>query len=397
MVNQEASGRRVFPAVAAVERFCVLHLGGPTDSPIATSMLNFGVSGAQEGAAHLWSQTDLRIVSPRTSTVLSTGDEDEIRLALDLHGRFGTLDFSEPDGSNPYHLKYSRLFDSSIAKAKGWLYRPDALEARGYALGPDQLYRHQSLPTMVPVLEGQLANRWNHRARTYEGYIGAGKYGRKPNAPVSNSKQLEDPAYEIMPRYWMPIDVAAARISDVADADDVFMGMRKIGRPWTDRRLLRAMLLPKYPATDALPVFAVPKPLVFAALAVLNSMTMDFLMRIRMATGNIPPWLLSQCASPMPDQVPQRAQEIAARLSVTSASVSDSLLEPIATWDEPEREALDAECDAWIAVAYGLTIMDYELVLNHFKLLERIETREVGEYRSKRLRLEAFEEIGGGR
>ena len=49
--------------------------------------------------------------------------------------------------------------------------------------------------------------------------------------------------------------------------------------------------------------------------------------------------------------------------------------------------------DALIAQAYGLSHGQYEIVLDHFALLRRIERGEVGEYRSKRLRLEAFEEI----
>ncbi|BDB40992.1 hypothetical protein IWGMT90018_14380 [Mycobacterium kiyosense] len=65
-------------------------------------------------------------------------------------------------------------------------------------------------------------------------------------------------------------------------------------------------------------------------------------------------------------------------------------------WDPERRDTLDAQCDALIAQAYGLSTADYEIVLDHFKLLEKIETRSHrGEYYSKRLRLEAFEEIEG--
>lgn len=396
MVNQDVAGRRVFPAVAAVERFCVLHLGTPTISPLRTSMLNFGVAGAIAGVTREWRNSELALVSPRSMTVLSTNNEDEIRLALKLHARFGTLDFSDADGVNPYRLRYSRLFDSSIAKTKGWLARPDALLRRGYDLQRDHIFRCES-QVMLPVMEGQLANRWNHRARTYAGFSGRDMYGRKPNAPVSVTEDLESSSYEVLPRYWMAEGVARDRIAEVAGDGDILVGMRKIGRPWTDRRIVRAMLLPTYTATDALPVFAVPKVVAFSALAVLNSMTLDFLMRIRMATGNIPPWLLSQCAAPAPEEIPERAEQVAAVLSLTSESVAKPFGCVPYPWDDAQRAALDAECDALVALAYGLSTRDYELVLNHFELLEKIETREFGEYRSKRLRLEAFEEIGGGR
>ena len=51
--------------------------------------------------------------------------------------------------------------------------------------------------------------------------------------------------------------------------------------------------------------------------------------------------------------------------------------------------------DALIAQAYDLSLRQYEVVLDHFALLRRMEEREVGEYRSKRLRLEAFEDLQG--
>ena len=62
-----------------------------------------------------------------------------------------------------------------------------------------------------------------------------------------------------------------------------------------------------------------------------------------------------------------------------------------------DRDRLDARADALVAKAYGLTGSEYETVLDHFVLLKRVEEADetIGEYRSKRLRLEAFEELGG--
>jgi hypothetical protein len=196
----------------------------------------------------------------------------------------------------------------------------------------------------------------------------------------------------------MQSKVAEERLEEVMTDGDAVMALRDIGRPWTDRRIVRVAIMEPLPATHTLPVLIVSKTQVCAAAALLNSMTLDFLTRIHMPGGHLTTPVLTQCATPSPAEIPRKAAELAAKLSLTCTHVARAVGLPLHRWNPSEREALDAECDALVAQAYGLTTADYETVLNHFKLLERIETRQPpGEYRSKRLRLEAFEEIGGGR
>lgn len=397
MVNQEPSGKRVFPAVAAVERFTVLHLGPPSDNPPLASMLNFGVAEASTNPLRPWTRDELRTFAPRTETLPSSGDPAEIALALDLQDKFPTLDFSETDGLNRWGLKYSRLFDSSGAKSKGWLLRGPALETHGFVLGRDKRYRHPDGREAVPVYEGQMANRWDHRARTFEGYAGRKLYGAKPGIPWVSDVQHRDQSFEVQPRYWMYSAVASARLDEIAPEGNTLLALRAIGRTWTDRRLLRVCVMPRTPALHGLPVLVAPSDWALMATGLLNSMTMDFLARIHASSGNVSPWAISQCACPSRGQVEAEMTEVAERLSLTSNSVATDFRSTPTVWDSGERVRLDARADALAAKSYALTSAEYEVVLNHFKLLEKIETRDLGEYRSKRLRLEAFEEIGGAR
>ncbi|WP_166462082.1 Eco57I restriction-modification methylase domain-containing protein [Mycobacterium paragordonae] len=398
MINQEPSGKRVFPAVAAVERFSILHLGVPSSGVFDASMLNLGVSDATIGRLRKWTKQDLRTVAPRTFSLLSTNDRNEIDLALELQDRFDTLDFADEDGANPWGLKFATLFNSSGAKESGQLLRGPTLEEQGFKLGRDKRYLHRDGRIAVPVYEGQMANRWDHRARTFEGFTGRDRYGRKPHIPWVTDEQHADPDYEAEPRYWMHEKVARARLDEVVPKGSAMIAFRDIGRPWTDRRIVRGCLYPDYPATDALQMLVLNQERTLAFLALFNSMTFDFLTRIHMPGGNLSLWIPSQCATPSPREVPEAATKAAAELSLTSTSVAQAVGQPVSKWDPTRRELLDASCDALVAKAYGLTTAEYEIVLNHFKLLERIETRQPhGEYRSKRLRLEAFEEIGGGR
>ncbi len=395
LVNSDPEGRKVFEAPAAVERFTLLILSGPSDEPLRASLLNMGVDRARIAERRPWSRQDLRTVSPRTETLLSSDDADELNLAIALQTEFETLDFESDEGRNAWHLDFATLFNSTYAKRDGLLLRREALRAEGYVMQPDRTMTSGNGSAAVPVYEGQMVNRWDHRARTFENYSGPNKYGKKPHIPWVTEEQHADPAFEVEPRYWMPQGVAEDRASAVA-GDGLLLGMRDIGRPWTDRRVMRVALIGRRPATHTLPVLAVRHDYALAACALFNSMTFDFLVRLHMPGGHVTPWVLSQCAAP--DVQSLKTPEVTAlaqELTVTSAALVDATGYAAQTWNAERRVLIDARLDALVAIAYGLGRSRYEVVLDHFGVLRRLEEAELGEYRSKRLRLEAFDDLGG--
>jgi hypothetical protein len=79
---------------------------------------------------------------------------------------------------------------------------------------------------------------------------------------------------------------------------------------------------------------------------------------------------------------------------------------PPFTWDEEQRAVLRAELDAYYAALYGLTRDELRYVLDPadvygpdfpgetFRVLKEREIREYGEYRTRRLVLEAWDRLG---
>jgi hypothetical protein len=394
IVNAGASGQPVFPAVAVVERFCLLVLRSSQEAPLRASTMNFGVEAARRAPMRPWTEADLRAASPRTRTLLSTGSTSELDLALEVQRAWPTLDFSEQDGENRWQIQYSQLFNSTYAKRDGHLLREDALLQQGYQLQPDKTFLHSAGMRAVPVYEGQMANRWDHRARTFEGYTGATKYGRKPHIPWVDDEQHGDVDFEVLPRYWMPQDVAETRIRAIA-GDCNLLAMRDIGRAWTDRRVMRVAPFPRLPATDKLPIIAVPSSLALRLAALMNSMVFDFLVRLHLSGGSLKPWVFDQCAAPGPDDLPPEVDALAAELGLTSRSVADAYGREPSVWNAATRPLVDARLDAIIARAYLLDRSQYETILDHFSVLRRAEEADLGEYRSKRLCLEAFDSLGG--
>jgi hypothetical protein len=62
-------------------------------------------------------------------------------------------------------------------------------------------------------------------------------------------------------------------------------------------------------------------------------------------------------------------------------------------WDPDRRALLRADLDAAMLHVYGLTRAESEHVLDSFPVLRKYEERDFGEYRTRRLVLEAFDRM----
>jgi N-6 DNA Methylase len=385
----------LFPAIAAVERFTVLTLGPDRDNrTFHASMVNLDMSEAAEKELVPWDPEHLRLVCPATGTLLSARYRWEIDLATHLHERWPTLEFdrvTSPNGRNPWKLAFYTLFHSSGDQEL--FERREDLEAEGWELQRDRTLRHADSRVALPVFEGQMVNRYDHRARTYEGYAGANKYGRKPHLPWVTEVQHTNPGFEAEPRYWMLADTARDRLTQTI-GDRAMVAYRDVaGSTLTNSRSMKAALLFPGPATHKLPVLAVPHQYVLRLVALLNSTVFDFLVRVHMPGASLTPWVISQCAAPPPEALDSACAELAERLSVTSRKLAEAYSFTLHPWAPTERPHLEAECDARVAHSYGLTRDQYDRLFDHFEVMARVERGRYGEERTRRLCLEAFDRL----
>lgn len=389
--EQQGERYRVFTNVADVERFSVLSLRTKGEQAFHATVMNWNVDEARTRPRHRFSRRDLAVLNPRTRSLTSFRRPEELEVALAIHRAFPTLDFDE-GGGNPWGLSYHTLFHSS-GDSHLFLRRED-LEAEGWVLGPDKVFRRGE-ERALPVYEGQMANRYDHRARTYEGYAGENKYGRKPNIPWTTDQQKADPSFEVEPRYWILAEHAEERLAGTV-GEKVMIGIRNVGAPWTNQRSARGALLPRRTATDQLPVIAIVFDQALEFLAVWNSCPFDFLVRGHMPGGRAALlWMLSQVAAPPPGLDP-RIADAAERLSLTSHSVATLFGREPYPWDPAERYELEVLVDALVAHAYELTRERYEIVLDSFEVMEREQKRQHGHYRFKADCLRAYDRIARG-
>ncbi len=209
----------------------------------------------------------------------------------------------------------------------------------------------------VPLFEGQMLNRFDHRAKTYEGYVGANKYGRKPNLPKVSDAQHADPTFEVEPRYWMFEDVASKRLAETI-GDRALVAYRDVTvQPGRNSRSMKAALLFPTPASTSTPILAVPRE---GALALSCARELH---RVRLPGPRPRPRSKHSRPGSCPNaplRRPKRSTLAVPSWPVSSPSLRSKLAEtysfPLHVWDPEERPFLEAECDARVARSYGLSL-----------------------------------------
>jgi hypothetical protein len=380
VVNGGPTGTNmIFPAVDGKHRFSLVALGpaGRSDAFRATVM-NWNLEEVTTRTPQLFTDDVLRTLNPRTCSLTSFRTAEELAVALDIHQRLPILDF-EKGGDNPWGLSYHTLFHST-GDSEYFLKR-ETLEAEGWGLGDDKIFRRGN-DIALPLYEGQMANRYDHRARTYEGYSGEKKYQRSPGIPIVTDEEKANPSFEVEPRYWIFKATVDKRFAETI-GERITIGFRDVVHHWRTQRATMGAILPRYPATHTLPILAAPRERVCAFLAIFNSTVFDFLVRGHMPGAHVAlTWMLSQIAVPLPDEVAGLAHK-AERLSRTSRSVARLFDAEPETWDAAARYQLEIEIDAAVATAYGLDRSQYEVVFDALEVMGREEERKYGYHKFK--------------
>jgi hypothetical protein len=141
-------------------------------------------------------------------------------------------------------------------------------------------------------------------------------------------------------------------------------------------------------------------------LANFNTIVFDFVVRQKLGGVNFSFFIVKQLPVLPPETyTPALLEEITPRVLELVYTAWD--LAPFARdlgyqgapfpWDEERRARLRAELDGLYARLYGLSRDDFADILDQFPIVRRRDEAAFGEYRTKRLCLEAYDGgMGGG-
>ena len=269
----------------------------------------------------------------------------------------------------------------------------------------------------VPLYEGKMFWLYNHH---YASFPNEYEVEKRPSSINSTPYSiLADSCSSIAPWYWVNKSLVDSRLIDGDKEGNVrwkwehsyYIAFRDVARA-ADARTCSASLMPSA---------------CFAAM--LSSLVFDYVARQKVGGSSMALFIMKQQPTLTPDQIPSAMQwQIVKRVAELCYFNHDMDGWASELWEEmseeqrselpqlgaqqpwiynPERRAiLQAELDAIFAHLYGLNTEDLRYILDPedvcgkgcinetFRVLKDNEIRQYGEYRTKRLVLEAWNKFG---
>lgn len=443
---------KLFPAVDSRYKFSLLTLSG---KPVARSEFAFFLTRAKQiqDAERRFTLTreDLALLNPNTRTCPVFRTRQDAELTKAIYRRVPVL-VNERTGENPWGICFLRMLD--MANASRLFRTREELEREGYRLVGNRFVDREDV--WLPLYEAKMIWHYDHRFGTYEGvsshtnthlptpdeaahadptffvqpwyWVHAeeveARLGDWPYnwllgfRDVTNATNERTAVFSLLPRtgigHTAPVLLAENPTSQqycllLANLNslalDWLLRQKMSGTHLTLFILRQLPVLPPSAYTPEDLRFIVPRVLELVytswdikpfaddvwqeADAALREAVREQWQENAQATGGHP-WDL-------PDWI-EAYPEIA-------TDPEEGIPLPPFRWDESRRARLRAELDAYYAKLYGLTQEELRYILDPkdvygedfpgetFRVLKEKELREHGEYRTKRLVLEAWERL----
>ena len=373
---------------------------------------------------------DFARLNPNTKTCPVFRTSRDAKLTAKIY-RNSTILYNEITGDNPWNVKFGSMFNMST---DSYLFRTYAqLTAQGATLKGNTFTTIDG-EIYVPLYEGKMIWHYNHHFGSWP------TEGERPNSINTPSEdELGNPDSCIMPWYWVPLAAVKDRLVKYDKDGNVvwewkhkwLFAFRDIARG-VDMRTFIIASIPdaKGVGHTATLLYAERGCMPGASLyGMMSSLIFDYTTRQKIGGTHVSISFVKQFPVLTPDHIPSTMQwQIVKRVAELCYFNHDMDGWASELWEEmseeqrselpqlgahqpwvynPERRAiLQAELDAIFAHLYGLNTEDLRYILDPedicgkgcinetFRVLKDNEIRQYGEYRTKRLVLEAWNKFG---
>jgi hypothetical protein len=380
---------------------------------------------------------DLAIINPNTRTCPIFNTRRDANLTRKFYGVCPVL-HNEQTGENPWGVTFFTVFhmanDSHLFRTQ------EELETEGYTLSGSRFVSDEEL--YLPLYEAKMMHQFDHRHGTFQDQ--SSEERRRGLCREFEDHRRIDANVLPIPRYWTTESSLKGALIDGYEYR-WFIGFRNITRA-VDSRTATFAVLPWAGSGHSIQLVATMvnrQGLVAALLANLNALPFDFVVRQKMGGINLSYYIVRQLPVLPPGRytldllafIVPRVLELtytawdikafaddvwreadkplqAAIMEAWEANVAatgehvgaqppawvettpDGFPYPPFKWDEERRAHLRAELDALYGHLYGLTREELDYILDTFPIVRRKDEGRYGEYRTKRLVLEAYDKIG---
>lgn len=233
----------------------------------------------------------------------------------------------------------------------------------------------ESVDRMLPLYEAKMIHHYDHRWATYE-----------PDGTVRDVtlEEKQDDHFSAVPRYWVSDSLMAERLGARSEGDWL-LGWRDICRS-TDERTMIASRFPVAAVGHTMPIALAGHQRLLQA--VWSSFVFDFVARQKVGGTHMTYAYLEQLATPRPDLE-------TAWLHDGSSWWSSRVdwLQSARSWRSDRRMRVRTEIDAALFHVFGVERGDVDYIMETFPIVKRKDIAAHGEYRTKRLILEIYDDM----
>ena len=373
---------------------------------------------------------DFARLNPNTKTCPVFRTSRDAKLTAKIY-RNSTILYNETTGDNPWDVKFGSMFNMST---DSYLFRTYVqLTAQGATLNGNTFTTVDG-ETYVPLYEGKMIWHYNHHFGSWP------TEGERPNSiNMPSEDELANSDSCIMPWYWVPLAAVKERLVKYDKDGNVvwewkhnwILAYRDVTKSTNERTFVLSCIPDSAGVGHTATLLYAERGCMPGAvlLGMMSSLTFDYVARQKNGGKHMSTFIAKQLPLLTPDQIPSTTQwQIVKRVAELCYFNHDMDGWASELWEEmneeqraalpqlgaqqpwiynPERRSvLQAELDAIFAHLYGLNTEDLLYILDPedvcgkgcinetFRVLKDNEVRQYGEYRTKRLVLEAWNKFG---
>lgn len=414
-------------------KFCLLVASKPQDKPRIVKggfYLNRLDHLLDPRRIYSLQTSDFARLNPNTKTCPVFRTSRDAKLSAKIY-RNSTILYNDFTGDNPWNIKFGSMIHMSN---DSYLFRTYAQLTELGATLNGNTFTTADGETYVPLYEGKMIWHYNHHYGSWP------IEGERPNSiNMPSEAELANPDSCIMPWYWVPLSAVENRLIKLNKEGKIvwhwnhkwLLGFRDVTNA-TNERTFVCSPIPnaKGVGNSTTLLYAERGTMPMASLcAMLSSLVFDYITKQKIGGSHASISFVKQFPALTPDQIPSAMQwQIVKRVAELCYFNHDMDGWASELWEEmneeqraelpqlgtqqpwiynPERRAiLQAELDAIFAHLYGLNTEDLRYILDPedicgkgcinetFRVLKDNEIRQYGEYRTKRLVLEAWNKFG---
>ena len=420
-----------FPGVESTLSFAVLILANAENSVFDLAAKLWSVGQLNE-VNRVYSLTPAEIcsINPNTQNLPIFEKAHDAELVKYIHKIFTVIQ-NEYTMENPWLITMSSMFHMSNDSGEFKTY--EDMISEGYTLVGNHLVKQKDV--LLPLYESKLIGQLQHRGATFKGIPTQDRFKTRARTVTSTSSDLAMPDYTILPRYW--IDEKSVRQKTLRRWH---VGFRNAISAVADSRSVVASIVPMSGVGNSLPLISTDHESRYSTLYIvsyLNSFVADYLIRQKASGGNLNFYVLRQLPIASPSVLIREApwehsKAIGAwigsrtlELTYNAWDLKNFALDcdfdgPPIRWDFDRRFQLRCELDAAYFHFYWGAKRDWgtangreknqsinanlleliptprdavSYIMDTFPIVRRKDEAKYGEYRTKRVILEIYDQM----